>query len=651
MAIPIKATLKLSSKAFNLGMKAANKAVGGLVFALKALALAIPVVTGLFTALIARQSALIDRVGKVSQTTGIAVGTLQKFGFAAELAGVSTEQAQVALRRFSRRLGEAQKGTGELLPALKKLGIETRNSDGTFKSAEQVLVEFADGIANTEGASAKLALAFKAFDSEGAELVAVLDEGSAAMLKMFGRAEALGAVLSRGAIQGVEDFNDSFKELQTVLNGVASQLTAALAPALKLVTDELVNFILKGSEEFGSFENLAQIMAVGIVDAIRTVIISFAKLQEAVVIFFNDFRFYARQMGFGELTESAQIFQDELDSINEGLNNISGGKPLDRLRKQIVEIVRGLEVLQAGSDNDFTMILPSDLQKLKENILAIVKVYDQVADSGETNAFRQKKAIQEVNDLVKESITIIRNGLEAGVFDADKLQANLGWLEESLAILGRMKLEIMKKTSAQGDDNDEVQKELSLYEKILETLNQINGKKIVDDNFVDKLKARLDPVERLAKTLEDGLVGAVNKFEDALAQGLIDGKADFAAFGDFIKQTLAKAFVQKFITGPILAAFGLGGLASGGPAKAGRPYIVGEEGPELFIPKNSGTVVPNDETMDIMGAGGPGMRGGGATYITNISAVDTQSFQTAIARDPEFIFNVSRAGARRTPGG
>jgi len=86
MAIPIKATLKLSSKAFNLGMKAANKAVGGLVFALKAVALAIPVVTGLFTALIARQSALIDRVGKVSQTTGIAVGTLQKFGFAAELA-------------------------------------------------------------------------------------------------------------------------------------------------------------------------------------------------------------------------------------------------------------------------------------------------------------------------------------------------------------------------------------------------------------------------------------------------------------------------------------------------------------------------------------------------------------------------------------
>jgi TP901 family phage tail tape measure protein len=35
------------------------------------------------------------------------------------------------------------------------------------------------------------------------------------------------------------------------------------------------------------------------------------------------------------------------------------------------------------------------------------------------------------------------------------------------------------------------------------------------------------------------------------------------------------------------------GLAHGGPAMAGRPYVVGEQGPELFVPNQSGTVVPN----------------------------------------------------------
>lgn len=34
-------------------------------------------------------------------------------------------------------------------------------------------------------------------------------------------------------------------------------------------------------------------------------------------------------------------------------------------------------------------------------------------------------------------------------------------------------------------------------------------------------------------------------------------------------------------------------LAEGGPAKKGGPYIVGERGPELFVPDSSGTVIPN----------------------------------------------------------
>ena len=37
----------------------------------------------------------------------------------------------------------------------------------------------------------------------------------------------------------------------------------------------------------------------------------------------------------------------------------------------------------------------------------------------------------------------------------------------------------------------------------------------------------------------------------------------------------------------------LPGRAKGGPVKAGKPYLVGEEGPEIIVPKQSGTVVPN----------------------------------------------------------
>ena len=37
--------------------------------------------------------------------------------------------------------------------------------------------------------------------------------------------------------------------------------------------------------------------------------------------------------------------------------------------------------------------------------------------------------------------------------------------------------------------------------------------------------------------------------------------------------------------------------ATGGPVTAGQPYLVGERGPELFVPAGNGRIVPNAATM------------------------------------------------------
>jgi hypothetical protein len=51
--------------------------------------------------------------------------------------------------------------------------------------------------------------------------------------------------------------------------------------------------------------------------------------------------------------------------------------------------------------------------------------------------------------------------------------------------------------------------------------------------------------------------------------------------------------------------------ANGGRVNAGMPYLVGEMGPELFMPGRGGNIVPNDQL---------GRGGGGATYVININA-------------------------------
>jgi hypothetical protein len=108
-----------------------------------------------------------------------------------------------------------------------------------------------------------------------------------------------------------------------------------------------------------------------------------------------------------------------------------------------------------------------------------------------------------------------------------------------------------------------------------------------------------------------------------------------------------KAQLLKGITGG-LGLFGIKipGLASGGPAQANQPYIVGEEGPELFVPKSSGTVVPN----------GASMGGGNAqvtnNYITNnINAVDAKSVAELFVQNRKTLLGATMMARKEMPYG
>jgi hypothetical protein len=66
--------------------------------------------------------------------------------------------------------------------------------------------------------------------------------------------------------------------------------------------------------------------------------------------------------------------------------------------------------------------------------------------------------------------------------------------------------------------------------------------------------------------------------------------------------------VSDFIFGRYALPSDLEAMAKGGPVSGGSPYLVGEKGPELFVPGSSGSIVPNSAM------------GGGNTinvYVTN----------------------------------
>jgi hypothetical protein len=62
------------------------------------------------------------------------------------------------------------------------------------------------------------------------------------------------------------------------------------------------------------------------------------------------------------------------------------------------------------------------------------------------------------------------------------------------------------------------------------------------------------------------------------------------------------------------------GLADGGPTEAKKPYVVGERGPELFVPKVDGQIIPNHELKNspFRGDGG-GVKAGGYTSKSGLT--------------------------------
>ena len=90
----------------------------------------------------------------------------------------------------------------------------------------------------------------------------------------------------------------------------------------------------------------------------------------------------------------------------------------------------------------------------------------------------------------------------------------------------------------------------------------------------------------------------------------------------------AVASVGRSIGGAIGGALGFGGgRAMGGPVSARTAYVVGERGPELFVPGSSGSIIPN------------GMGGGTTINLTVNGAIDSES----TARQIVSILNDSQA--------
>jgi tape measure domain-containing protein len=141
--------------------------------------------------------------------------------------------------------------------------------------------------------------------------------------------------------------------------------------------------------------------------------------------------------------------------------------------------------------------------------------------------------------------------------------------------------------------------------------DELSGNQDVFSGFERGLISVQETISDFGAQAEQTLTNAFSGAEDALVSFVTTGQADFSGLVDSILADLTRLLARQALFallglgggGGLSGAGGLGSFlfggafggarAEGGPVRPDQAFLVGEQGPELFQPPTSGTIVPN----------------------------------------------------------
>ena len=527
------------------------------------------------------QLKMADTIGKMATKLQISTSALQTFRFAGEQSGETFQTMDNNLIKFAKNLGEAQTGIGLAKRELEELDIELENSNGDFKSHEQILNEVAEAYKNMDNPARKMASAMALFGRSGHVMVNMLSDGSEGLAALRKQLVSTGGIIKESFIRDAEEANDAMNLLSHTFGAMTTRLLSGLSPAILEVTDALQ--LLMG------------------LDPTKTM--SLRRLREEY---------------------------DELD--------VSISKTATRIRKfQEARVDQGVitnekAILKNLMQQQYEIEVQIALRKqVEERQDAQLKAQQKIKDQAE----KQQKLEERKAIALKEQETIQKNiagaqlaGATKAISAQNKLNAEH---EKTIELLEEEYSEDFadmekKRTDDIGYRNDKLREQYALYGEGQMAYREAHLQMMADADMLAKKEEELNE-QRLANaiSLSSSMLHSMKGFNKSWFEA---SKA--LSISETIMNTY-KGASSALATPPpwvgiafasTITALGLANVARiraqkyqgkemGGTVRSGQPYIVGEAGPEMFTPGQTGSITPNNAM-------------GGNNVNININAVDAQ---------------------------
>ena len=543
---------------------------------------------------------LADELNKLSQRTGITVESLSAIQNAAELADVSTEEFTGGIRKLNLALVEAQDGTSKTAQIFKALGVDaTRGAEVALRGISEAFSKLPDG-------ATKAAVATEIFGRAGEKLIPLLNGGSAALDQARAAAERYGTLIGGKLAADAEALNDNLTKLGQSTRALGVGFANALVPSLVTISDNLVVARERGGLFIQTLREIDKLVisSFGGVENLFTGGGGFFDRRAAA-----QFQFYANrenpgntasgtigrpgmgpELPAGRAPDPAALLRALAPPRPGGAGRAAGGMSLDDLMAQAA--ARRI-ALEDATESTFNADADRQQRELLEFYADLAMAQQLRIELAQQEGERAADSLQREADAIKDRLDPTREYIRALERVAELQERGLLNDREALAETNRLADGLRNSGKAANESNDLARSLGLTFTSAFESA--ISGGK----GFKDILKGieadllKLGTRKLVTEPFLEFLGGAIKG----------GGSAGGGGFGSIVSS--------------IVGAFGFGGArAAGGPVSAGMGYLVGEKGPELFLPRQSGSIVPNGAM-------------GGSTIVFNVSTPDANSFRAS----------------------
>lgn len=608
-----------------------------------------------FTMIINKQRDLIDSQAKLAQSMNTTYTSLSNLERAGQLAGVGFDQINTAARQLDINIGRAAQGVKTQADAFNRLGLSAE--DLVKIPLDERIAAINAALRDNVPAYERSAVAAEIFGAKNAAAIQRMDPDTIA--EAARQVRLFGLNLSDVDAAKVEMANDAFSTFDLLIQGIQKQMTVAFAPALKALGDEFlraseeagglgtvvmdvaddavrfIGFIIDAVEGFIRVLRLSlevgRMMALGLSG-------SMLKLADMVV--------NGPLRAVNELIEQ----MNRVPGVNIGPVQMSGIGAY--IQSELAAAEKGFEASKAKIEDLLTKPLAGDRmvraweRALVEAQAAAEKAVSNRASAGPVipaspgapgrsakpladDAMRTYEAIQrQIRALETQAVTFNMTSKEATLYKLAMDGATAAQIEQARTILESI------------DALEKAKEEQRLYADELERVKQLTGeaeteKQIEDylmlaralrdgriemEGFHEGLRRIGILADESATELDDFAKNAAESFQSSLEEFLFDPFAEgldgmLKGFGQFVQRAIAQAVAADLtrrlfgevgggsgsgFLGGLIGSFGSmlfgGARAGGGDVMPGSAYLVGERGPEMFVPRTAGTVLSNAQT-------------------------------------------------------